>query len=230
MKIAVLGTGVVGQTIAEKLTQVGHEVMFGTRSAAESLAKTGEGNFGRPAFGAWYTQHQDKMKLGTFAEAAAWGDMLVNATNGMGTLAALELAGAANMKDKVLLDISNPLDFSKGFPPSLSVCNTDSLGEQIQRAFPDTKVVKSLNTLNAYLMVGPGLLPEAHNIFMSGNDEDAKAVVLTLLQSFGWPADSVIDLGDITTARGTEQLLPIWVRLMGTLKNNGMFNFKIVKA
>jgi predicted dinucleotide-binding enzyme len=119
------------------------------------------------------------------------------------------------------------LDFSKGMPPTLSICNTDSLGEQIQRTFPKVKVVKSLNTLNAYLMVNPGLLPEPTNIFLNGNDTGAKAEVRKLLVTFGWKDEYIIDMGDISTARGTEQLLPIWVRLWGTLQTP-MFNFKIV--
>jgi len=152
---------------------------------------------------------------------------VVNATNGMGAVKALEAAGAANLKGKVVLDISNPLDFSKGMPPSLSVCNTDSLGETLQRAFPDAKVVKSLNTVNATLMVAPGNLAGGdHTMFVCGNDGGAKSQVKELLQAFGWK--DVIDLGDITNARGTEQLLPIWVRLMGALKTPG-FNFKVVR-
>jgi predicted dinucleotide-binding enzyme len=167
------------------------------------------------------------IKLGTFKEAAAYGTLIVNATNGNGTLAALESAGKENLAQKVILDISNPLDFSKGMPPSLFISNTDSLAEQIQIAFPDAKVVKSLNTLNAYLMVNPGLLPGDHNVFLNGNDLEAKKQIRELLLSFGWKSDNIIDLGDITTARGTEQWLPLWSRLwMAT--NNPMFNLKIV--
>jgi len=126
-----------------------------------------------------------------------------------------------------MLDISNPLDFSKGMPPSLSVCNTDSLGEQIQRTYPELKVVKTLNTMNAYIMVNPAALPSDHTVFVSGNDGSAKQQVKNILKSFGWKEKNMIDLGDITTARGTEMLLPIWVRLWGALQNP-MFNFNIV--
>jgi hypothetical protein len=226
MKIGILGTGVVGQTIAEKLIQLGHGVMIGTRDKQATLAKTGKDNFGRPAFGEWI-KNNSKVQYGTYSESAAFGDFLVNATSGTGSIAALKLAGENNLESKVLLDISNPLDFSKGMPPTLTICNTDSLGEQIQRTFPRLKVVKSLNTLNAYLMVNPGLLPEPTNIFMNGNDLDAKSEVKKLLTSFGWNNEDIIDMGDITTARGTEQILPIWVRLWGTLQTP-MFNFKIV--
>ena len=226
MKIGILGTGVVGQTIAEKLSQLGHQVMIGTRDKQATLAKTGKDNFGRPAFNEWI-KNNSKIQFGTYAEAASLGEFLVNATSGTGSLDALKLAGESNLNGKVLLDISNPLDFSKGMPPSLTICNTDSLGELIQRTFPKLKVVKSLNTLNAYLMVNPGLLPEPTNIFLNGNDSGAKAKVKKLLMSFGWKDKDIIDMGDISTARGTEQLLPIWVRLWGTLQTP-VFNFKIV--
>jgi len=228
MKIGVFGTGVVGQVIAEKLDSLGHEVMLGTRDAKQSLAREGTDNYGRPALKEWMAAHP-KVKLGTFAEAAAHGHLLVNATNGIGAMEALKLAGAKNLGSKTMLDISNPLDFSKGFPPSLAVCNTDSLGEQLQRAFPELKVVKGLNTLTSFLMVAPRMLPQTHHIFLCGNDTGAKAEVRKLLSSFGWADNEMIDLGDITNARGTEQLLPIWVRLYGAFQNP-MFNFSIVMA
>jgi predicted dinucleotide-binding enzyme len=226
MKIAVLGTGVVGQIISEKLASLGHEVIIGTRDVKNTLERVAKDNFGRPSFKEWHEQHPD-VKLGTYADAAGLGEFIVNATNGTGTLPALEEAGKNNLAGKVLLDISNPLDFSKGMPPSLFVCNTDSLAEQIQRNYPDSNVVKGLNTMNAFVMVNPGLLPEDHNVFICGDDAAAKTKVKELLQSFGWKDKDIIDMGDITAARGIEQLLPIWVRLWGTLKNP-LFNFKIV--
>lgn len=225
MKIAVLGSNVVGQTLAEKLNSLGHEVMIGTRNVKDTMARSGSDSVGRPPFSDWHTKNAG-IKVGTLSEAAFFGEFIVNATNGVNSIAALEQAGVKNLANKIILDIANPLDFSKGMPPTLSVCNTDSLGEQIQRAFPYTKVVKALNTMNAYIMVNPALIPEDHNVFLSSNDETAKAKVKTLLQSFGWKSHNIIDMGDISTARGTEQLLPIWVRLWGTLQNP-MFNFKI---
>jgi hypothetical protein len=228
MKIAVFGTGVVGQTIAEKLLELNHDVAIGTRNVKEALARKGKDNFGRPPFSEWHAKHS-KAKAETYADAAAFAEFIINATNGGGALSALEQAGKRNLSNKVLLDVSNPLDFSKGMPPTLSVCNTDSLGEQIQRAYPETKVVKGLNTMTAFLMVNPSMLPEAHHVFLNGNDEGAKSKVRDLLKSFGWDGKNIIDVGDISTARGTEQLLPIWVRLMGALKTP-MFNFKIVMA
>lgn len=227
MKIGILGTGVVGQTIGARLAGLGHEVMIGTRDVAATLARTEPGFYGNPPFSVWQQQNP-AVKLGTFAEAAGHGELLINATSGGVTLAALETAGRANLDGKVLMDISNPLDFSKGMPPSLFVSNTDSLAEQIQRAFPAVKVVKTLNTMNTNLMVNPRQLADGdHHVFVSGNDPEAKAQVTTILKDwFGWR--NVIDLGDITTARGTEMLLPIWIRLMGVLQTP-LFNFKIVK-
>jgi predicted dinucleotide-binding enzyme len=228
MKLAVFGTGVVGQTMAAKLSELGHDVMMGTRNVADTLAHTEPDQFGNPPLSVWHGQHTD-IKLGAFAEAGAYGIIAINATSGAASLKVLKLAGEANLKGKILIDISNPLDFSRGFPPSLSVCNTDSLGEQIQDAYPDTKVVKAFNTMNAYIMVNPALIPGDHTVFMSGNDEGAKAKVKALMQSFGWKEENIMDVGDITTARGTEQLLPIWIRLYGKLQNP-MFNFYIAKG
>jgi len=168
MKIGILGTGVVGQTIAEKLVQLGHQVMIGTRDKQATLAKTGKDNFGRPPFSEWL-KNNSKVQFGTYSETASFGEILVNATNGLGTMPALEAAGKKNLENKVMIDISNPLDFSKGMPPSLFISNTDSLGEQIQRTYPDLKVVKALNTMNAYIMVNPALLPDDHNVFVNGN-------------------------------------------------------------
>ena len=225
MKIAVLGTGMVGQAIAARLSGQGHDVTIGTRDPQATLARTGPDGMGNPPFSAWAEDHA-QVNLATLSEAAAGAELVVNATNGSGAMPALEQAGAENLAGKVLVDISNPLDFSKGFPPTLFVKDSDSLGEQIQRAFPETRVVKTLNTLNANLMVNPKELGAESSVFVSGDDEAAKATVTELLHSFGHT--DVIDLGDITTARGTEMLLPVWLRLMGALAT-AAFNFKIVR-
>ena len=215
MKIGVLGTGMVGNAIGRKLVELGHEVKMGARAANNDKAV------------AWVKAGGAGASQGTFADAAAFGEIVFNCTSGSGALTALEQAGADNLKGKVLIDIANPLDFSRGMPPSLSVCNTDSLGEQIQRAFPDVKVGKSLNTVNCNLMVNAALLPGEHVIFVSGNDADAKAQVTSILKDwFGWK--SVIDLGDITTARATEMMLPIWISLMSKV-GTPLFNFALVK-
>ena len=226
MRFGILGTGVVGKTIAARLVELGHDVMVGTRDPAEMLSRTEPDTYGNPPFGVWQ-QERSEVKLGTFGEAAAHGEMVVNATAGAVSLEALELAGETNLSSKILIDIANPLDFSQGMPPTLSIVNTDSLGEQIQRRFPEAKVVKTLHTMNAYLMVDPAQLAQTdHTVFVSGDDAEAKASVIELLRTFGWT--DIIDLGDISTARGTEMLLPIWLRLFGALQKP-IFNFKIVR-
>lgn len=217
MKFGVLGTGMVGNAIAGKLVQLGHEVKMGGRQSVNEAGQQ------------WASKAGELASYGTFAEAAQFGDIIVNATAGMASLDALHAAGAQHLKGKVIIDIANPLDFSKGMPPTLSVSNTDSLGEQIQRAFPDSRVVKTLNTMGCALMVEPHALADGdHQLFVSGNDAQAKETVLGILLQFGWKKQNVLDLGDITTARGTEQLLPMWIRLWGAL-GTPHFNFKIVR-
>jgi hypothetical protein len=226
VRFGILGTGVVGKTIAVRLDGLGHDVIVGTRNPEETLSRTDPDQYGNPSFGAWQEEHPE-VRLGTFAEAAAHSEMVVNATAGAVSLEALEQAGKDNLNGKILIDIANPLDFSKGMPPTLLVSNTDSLGEQIQRRFPEAKVVKTLHTMNAYLMVDPAQLAATdHTVFVSGDDAEAKARVSELLRSFGW--SDIMDLGDITTARGTEMVLPIWVRLFGVLQKP-IYNFKIVR-
>jgi len=215
MRIAVLGTGMVGETIGSKLVALGHEVRMGSRTANNEKAT------------AWVQKAGGKASAGTFADAAAFGEILFNCTNGAGSLEALQAAGKDNLQGKVLLDLSNPLDFSKGMPPTLFVSNDDSLGERIQRAFPDLKVVKTLNTISAPVMVEPSRIPGEHAVFLSGNDAEAKGQVKRLLTEwFGWK--QVIDLGNISTARGTESYLPLWLRLWGVLGTPD-FNIQVVK-
>ncbi len=227
MKIGILGTGVVGQTIGDKLVELGQDVVIGTRDVAETLARTDPSPMGLPPFSAWLQEHPNA-RVATFADAARHADIIINATNGLGALEALNLAGESNLNGKILLDIANALDFSKGMPPTLSLCNTDSLGEQIQRAFPQVKVVKTLNTVTASVMVNPRQLADGnHHMFVSGNDAEAKAHVSGLLTTwFGWK--HIIDLGDITTARGTEMYFPLWVRLWGAL-GTPVFNIQVIK-
>ena len=226
MNIAVLGTGTVGQTIAAKLHDLGHKVFVGTRDPAATLARPGRDVMGGQPIRLWLKEHPG-VAFGTLAEAAAHGEIIVNATSGSGSIAALEAAGENNLDGKVVIDIANPLDFSKGMPPTLSVCNTDSLGEQIQRRFPKAKVVKTLNTVNASVMVAPAQVAGGnHTVFVSGNDAGAKQAVTNLLKSFGWK--EIIDLGDITSARATEMTLPLWLRLWGAL-GSPVFNLRIVR-
>ena len=216
MKIAVLGTGDVGRRIASRLVELGHHVTLGSRTADNAVATK------------WASETGERASHGTFADSAKSAEVVFNCTKGEHTLAVLEAAGAAALDGKVLVDVSNPLDFSKGFPPSLSVANTDSLGEQIQRAFPGAKVVKALNTLANPLMVRPRDLPDSHHTFISSDHADAKVTVRALLESFGWAKDEIIDLGGLDTARGTEGFLLLWVRLFGAM-GTPMFNLKLVK-
>jgi 8-hydroxy-5-deazaflavin:NADPH oxidoreductase len=226
MKIAVLGTGTVGRTLAAKLAELGHEVVVGTRDPESTMRRTEQDAVGNPPYPVWQADHPG-IRLAPYAEAAAGGQLVVNATGGSGALDALGLAGEDNLAGKVLLDVSNPLDFSRGFPPSLFVSDTDSLAEQIQRAFPGARVVKSLNTMTAALMVDPGRVGGGdHSAFVSGDDPDAKKTVVDLLASMGHT--DVIDLGDLSTARAAEMLLPVWVRLMGAL-GTPYLQFKIVR-
>lgn len=225
MKIAVLGTGIVGRTIAGRLAELEHKVAIGTRDPAGKLAANEKDPYGGSSFVTWFAQ-QAGVELQTYAEAVADAGLVFNCTSGQGSLSALEASGADNLAGKVLIDIANPLDFSRGMPPTLDPINTDSLGEMIQRAFPKTRVVKTLNTMNAHLMVQPTSLPGDHNVFLSGNDAAAKAEAGQMLQAFGWKAAQILDLGDITTARGTEMLLPVWLRLWQAL-GTAAFNFHI---
>jgi len=215
MRYGVLGTGMVGQEIATKLAALGNEVCMGSRGQDNKQAK------------AWVERMGKNGKTGTFAEAARFGDVLVNCTQGSHSLEALRTLDKNDVSGKILIDVANPLDASRGMPPILSICNSDSLGESIQREFPEAKVVKALNTVNCRVMTDPKRVPGEHDLFICGNDQAAKKAVTTLLREFGWK--SIIDLGDITSARATEQLMPIWLRLWGNL-GTADFNFRIVRA
>jgi hypothetical protein len=204
----------VGNAIATKLVTLGHEVKMGSRTAGKDKAA------------AWAKANGAKASEGTFADAAAFGELAFNCTLGAGALEAVQ-AGKKDLAGKILVDVSNPLDFSKGMPPSLLVCNTDSLGEQIQRALPDTKVVKSLNTVNCNLMVDASLVKGEHDMFVCGNDAGAKGKVTEILKGwFGWK--NVVDVGDITAARATEAYLLFWVRLYGALQSPN-FNIHVAR-
>lgn len=229
MRIGVLGTGMVGQTLGAKLAELGHDVAMGTRDPRAALARTEPAQPWMTSFADWHAANPS-VRVVTFAEAAAHGEIVLNATSGNASLEALGAAGAENLEGKILVDISNPLDFSAGYPPTLSVCNDDSLGESIQRAFPGARVVKSLNTIGAPVMVDPDAVAGGeHHIFVSGDDADAKAEVRRLLgEWFGWRAENVVDLGDISTSRGTEMYLALWIRLMPTM-GSPLFNIRLVK-
>ena len=228
MKIGVFGTGIVGQTLAGKLAELGHDVVIGTRDPKVTLARTEKDAMGFGPFRDWHATH-DKVKLVTLGETAKHGELFFNVLNGQGAVEGLRAAGEDALAGKVLVDVTNPLDFSKGFPPSLLVCNTDSLGEQIQRALPQTKVVKTLNTVNAFIMVDPkSLAGGEHTMFLAGNDADAKATVGNLLrEGFGWT--DLVDLGDLTNARATEAYVTLWARLYGAL-GIPQFSIRVVRG
>jgi hypothetical protein len=214
MRFGVLGSGMVGQAIATKLASLGHEVKMGARRAGGEKA------------GAWAAKAGKGASEGTFADAAAFGEIVFHCTKGETALEALRAAGAANLKGKIVVDVSNPLDFSKGMPPRLFTPPGDSLGEMIQREFPDARVVKALNTVNADLMGAPNKLPGESDLFVCGNDDAAKKQVMSLLGSFGWK--TVHDVGDISNARGTEAYLLLWIELYARW-NTAAFNVHIVK-
>jgi len=216
MKIGVLGTGTVGQTIGSKLVRLGHEVMMGARDVDNPKAV------------AWAKDEGEKHALfGNYANAASFGEIIFNCTLGTASLNALRMAGEGNLKGKILVDTSNPLDYTNDIW-TLAVCNTDSLGEQIQREFPETFVVKSLNTVNCDVMVNPTKLAERTDVFVSGNDMEAKSTVIRILREwFGWK--SIIDLGNITTSRGVEMYVILWRQLRHVVSSY-QFNIKLVRS
>ena len=224
MKVAIIGSGIVGQTLGKKLVELGHDVVLGTRDPK----KLDEAKGWAGSLSDWLNAVGNKATVATFAAAAAQCEIVINATHGMASLAALQTAGAENLQGKILIDVANELDFSQGMPPKSMAADTTSLGEKIQAAFPNTKVVKTLNTMSCAVMVNPKQLSDGnHTVFVSGNDPDAKATVTELLQSFGWT--DIFDLGDITSARGTEMMMPIWLLAFGKL-GNVPYNFKVVVA
>jgi predicted dinucleotide-binding enzyme len=229
MNIAVLGTGSVGQTLSGKLLELGHNVQMGTRNVAEAQSRTTKDGYGNPGIGEW-VKNNPGVKLATFADAITFGQYIINATHGGKSVAALKAGKSGDLDGKIIIDVANPLDFSKGMPPVLipELCNTTSLGEEIQKAFPQSYVVKTLNTMWCGLMVNPGMIGGGdHNNFLCGNNPESKAEVKKLLLRFGWKEENLIDLGDITAARGSELILPLWLRVM-SVKHGGAFNFKVV--
>ncbi|MBV8300510.1 MAG: NAD(P)-binding domain-containing protein [Candidatus Dormibacteraeota bacterium] len=217
MQYGVLGTGVVGLTLGGRLIELGHEVRLGSRSADNEKAS------------AWSAANGDRASHGTFSEAAEFGERVVNATSGAASIEALRLAGAEALRGKVLIDLANALDFSQGFPPVAGIALDDSLGERIQREFPEARVVKTLNTINVAVTVDPGSLPAEHAMFLCGDDATAKEEVRSLLLELGFAPGGIVDLGGIAQARGTELYVALWVRLMG-LFGDARFNISIVRA
>jgi len=217
MRIAVLGTGAVGTTLGSGLVRSGHEVRMGSRAAGNAKAVD------------WVAESGAGASEGSFADAASWGEVVVNATGGLVSIDALTAAGAENLAGKVLLDVSNPLDFSEGFPPKVAQPDGRSLAEQIQSTFPDARVVKTLNTMNTVVMTDPRSLSGTHSVFVAGDDASAKAVAAELLAGFGWEPDEIVDAGGIAAARGLELYLPLWLSLMGSF-GTPAFNVSVVRA
>ncbi len=221
MKIAILGTGNVGQTYASKFIELGHEVMMGTRNPDDTLKKE--------KFLEWHTANP-KVQLAKFVDTVAFGEIIVNALQGAASIDVVKSISSSLFDTKILLDVSNPLDFSKGFPPTLieGLTNTNSLGEEIQKTLPNAKVVKTLSTMWCGIMVNPKMIANGdHNAFIAGNDLEAKNKIKELMASFGWAVNNILDLGDISKARGVEMYLPLWLSIFGAT-NNGAFNIKIV--
>ena len=228
MKLAILGTGMVGQGLALALQAKDHAVTMGTRDVAATLANTQPNAYGMPSFGAWHKDHSS-IDVATFADAAKFGDVLINASNGAVSLDVLRLAHVDMVGNKVLIDVANDLDSSQGMPPisrSSDVAG-QGLAEKIQAAYPNLRVVKTLNTMSVQVMVNPGVVAGGDSsVFMSGNDADAKKTVHSILQSFGWK--DIMDLGDINSSRAVEMLLPVWLRAWGLIGQTP-FNFKIMR-
>ncbi|MGD0765691.1 MAG: NAD(P)-binding domain-containing protein [Dehalococcoidia bacterium] len=227
MRLGTVGSGIVAQTIGLKLAELGHEVMISSRNLDAPKDRGPQGTL--PSVNQWVQQQSERglaVRGGSFAEAAQFGEVVFNCTFGVASVEALTAAGKDNLSGKILVDIANPLDFSGGMPPTLAFCNTESLGERIQAAFPEAKVVKALNTVNASIMTNPSLVPGAHDLFVAGNDAEAKAWVKEKLlkEWFGWA--SVIDLGDISSARGIEMYLILWLRLLMVVQRPN-FNIKV---
>ena len=223
MKIAVLGTGMVGRALAGRLSQLGHDVAIGTRDVQTTTTRTDPDGMGTPPYSVWQPLHPG-VHLMRLDEAGAGAELVINATSGPAALAALDAVGAANLAGKVVLDLALPLDFSNGMPPRLTIANTDSLGEQVQRTYPQARVVKTLTNVFCEVMVDPARVPGRHNLFMAGNDPSAKASVVSLLQQFGWQREAILDLGGIASARALEMYEPLYFAIQQTL---GTFDFNI---
>jgi len=223
MKIGIIGSGAVAQTLGSKLIELGHDLILGTRDPN----KLDDKKTFAATLREWKSQTEGRARIGTFKEAAAHGELLINATAGEVSLDALKLAAADKVGAKVLIDVANELDHSKGMPPVVLASHERCLAEKLQAACPNLKVVKALNTISAPVMVDPQALAGGdHTVFVSGNDAQAKATVTALLKSFGWT--DVLDLGELSSARGPEMYLAMWIRLWGATKT-GQLNIKVVR-
>ncbi len=229
MNIGIIGSGQVARILGGKLLELGHAVMISSRDVSAGKDQGARGVI--PSASEWVAAQNDRGNdgaAGSFAAAAAFGELLINATAGKSSLDALGAAGRGNIEGKILVDLANPLDSSSGVL-ALVYSSTDSLGERIQRAYPGARVVKTLNTVNVNVMVAPQDLPEETDMFVAGDDMAAKAWVTdeVLRRWFGWR--HVTDLGDITASRALEMYLPLWLRLLGAT-GTAALNARVVKA
>jgi predicted dinucleotide-binding enzyme len=227
VKIAVMGTGMVGRAIAVRLAQLGHDVVIGTRDPQQTLARTSPEDSRTECYAEWQ-RGQPSMRLVSLPEAGAHGELVVNATLGASSLEAFQSVGSTKLAGKIILDLALPLDRS-GTSPRLLFALTDSLGEQIQRSFPEARVVKTLCTVSAKVMIEPGRVPGRHSMFVAGDDKGAKQAVTQLLTELGWPAQEVIDVGGIEAARGLEMYAPLLFALAGALGTWDL-NIAVVRA
>lgn len=224
MKIGILGTGIVGKTLAAKLNELGYEIMIGTRNVAETLTKTGTDMMGGPSFKDWQANNSN-IKLGTFAEASQFGEMIILATHGIATINVIDSAEKKHFNGKVVVDTTNPLDFSKGMPPRFAATLGSSLGEQIQKYIPEAKVVKAFNTVNAFVMVSPKREEGDPDLFIAGNDKEAKNKFKSLAEQMGWKR--IIDSGGISNSYWLEAMTMFWVNY-GFKNNNWTHAFKLL--
>ncbi len=226
MKIGIIGSGMVGRAFALRLTELGHDVLIGTRDVCATLRRTEPDGKGIPAWQFWAKEHPE-VRLVSFSEAGQFAETVINATEGAVSLHALNETGEENLKGKIILDLALPLSYGPGRPPRLTFANDDSLGEQIQRAFPAAQVVKTLNTMSHTIMLNPSILPGPHNAFLSGESTEAKEIIASLLKQFGWPAGDIVDLGGIETSRATEMYATLLFQL-SKVRGNYDFNIAVV--
>ena len=217
MKYAVLGTGTVGHTLASKLVQLGHQVGMGAREPGNEKAL------------AWAEGHGARARSGSFADMSTGADRVIVATAGGAIVEVAAAMGDESVAGKLVIDVSNPLDFSRGMPPSLvpGLSNTTSAAEVLQAKLPSARVVKTLNTMNHLLMVDPSRVPGPHDVFLCGDDEHAKTETREMLAEFGWT--DPVDLGGLSAARGLEGLMPFWLSMWGAVGSPD-FNYHIARA
>lgn len=232
MKVGIFGTGVVGRTLAAKFVSDGDsrrdafaEVMIGTRNVEETLAKSQADALGNPSFKEWQ-KNNPKVKLGTFADTAKFGEMIILATFGDAAKNAIDLAGKENFAAKIVIDTTNPLDVSKGVPPGFTAAPGNSLGEQIQKHIPQAKVVKTFNTMSVHIVVSPKREEGDPVLLLAGNDESAKKYVGAIAKKWGWK--DLVDFGDISESYWLETFAMIWIYY--AFKNNSWTHaFKLLK-